>query len=276
MRSDRYRSNSIPLYTKFPTLLNRLINLGRSSLPAIIPPSTRNSGWVELGTIGSRAARDHAQRAEAAGIAYLDAPVINGGQPAAEAGTLKVLIGGRAEVLAQVDPVLRAFSTESMHMGPAGSAQTMKLVNNMLLAAISCASADALALAEHAGIGAERALDILVLHFVAASVINQFMRSPEGVRCSCPINDWQNLPTRLCPSAFVGPRKEKQCSISRSICGHSFCRCASSQACRASTAGLALSCRTRRRSSACRSATSPSTSYSLANSARACSASVLL
>lgn len=68
---------------------------------------------------------------------------------------------GNAEVLAALDPVLRAFRTESLHMGPAGSARTMKLVNNMLFAAITCASAGALALAKRAGIGAQRAFGIL-------------------------------------------------------------------------------------------------------------------
>lgn len=127
----------------------------------VVQHARRGSTLVELGTIGSEAARENALLAHAAGIAYLDAPVINGGQQGAEAGTLKVLAGGEASVVAAMNPVLRAFSTDTFHMGPAGSAQTMKLLHNMLLAAITAASAEALVLAEQAGIGAERALDIL-------------------------------------------------------------------------------------------------------------------
>jgi len=146
------------IFTVLPTL-----EAGKVVMREIVSSARRGAIWVELGTIGSAAAREQAAVAEAAGLGFVDAPVINGGQQGAEAGTLKILAGGDAQTIARIEPALLAFSTETLCMGPAGSAQTMKLINNMLLAAISSATAEALALAERAGIGAGRAFDILRL-----------------------------------------------------------------------------------------------------------------
>jgi 3-hydroxyisobutyrate dehydrogenase len=133
----------------------------RQVLQAALRHASPGATLVELGTIGSEAACEHAAMAAKAGFLYLDAPVINGGQPAAEAATLKILAGGEAAVLQPMEPLFRAFSTDTFHMGPVGTGQTMKLLHNMLLGSIACASAEALALAERAGIGAQRAFHIL-------------------------------------------------------------------------------------------------------------------
>lgn len=68
------------------------------------------------------------------GIAFLDAPV-SGGGPAAEAGTLTVMSGGSAEAFEQARPVFATFAGLNVHLGPAGSGQRAKIVNNTLMAA---------------------------------------------------------------------------------------------------------------------------------------------
>ena len=68
------------------------------------------------------------------GIAFLDAPVSGGGGGAA-AGTLTVMCGGRAEAFAQASPVFATFAGLNVHLGPAGSGQRAKIVNNTLMAA---------------------------------------------------------------------------------------------------------------------------------------------
>lgn len=68
------------------------------------------------------------------GIAFLDAPV-SGGGGAAAAGTLTVMCGGSAEAFAQANPVFATFAGVTVHLGPVGSGQRAKIVNNTLLAA---------------------------------------------------------------------------------------------------------------------------------------------
>lgn len=68
------------------------------------------------------------------GIAFLDAPVSGGGGGAA-AGTLTVMCGGSAEAFAQASPVFATFAGLNVHLGPAGSGQRAKIVNNTLMAA---------------------------------------------------------------------------------------------------------------------------------------------
>lgn len=64
-------------------------------------------------------------------IAFLDAPV-SGGRPAAAARTLTTLVGGSDDVFERCRPVFESFSRKVAHMGPLGSGQTTKLLNNAL------------------------------------------------------------------------------------------------------------------------------------------------
>ncbi|MDO8770079.1 MAG: NAD(P)-dependent oxidoreductase [Burkholderiaceae bacterium] len=137
------------------------VEIARQVTQEVVVNARRGSILVELGTIGSDAAREHAGLAIQAGHRYVDAPVINGGQQGAQDGTLKILAGGELADVEAVTPALRTFSTETFHMGPVGTGQSMKLVHNTLLAALTTAYAEALVLADKSGIGAARALEIL-------------------------------------------------------------------------------------------------------------------
>src|SRR5690606_13897357 len=65
------------------------------------------------------------------GLHLLDAPV-SGGARGAEAGTMTVMVGDDAEPLQRARPVFEAFATSIPHLGPLGSGQLMKLLNNNL------------------------------------------------------------------------------------------------------------------------------------------------
>ncbi|TDK25871.1 NAD(P)-dependent oxidoreductase [Arthrobacter crusticola] len=71
-------------------------------------------------------------RAARAGVVVLDAPV-SGGRPGAEAKRLTTIVGGPEQALDKVRPVLESFSATIAHMGPTGTGQTGKLINNALL-----------------------------------------------------------------------------------------------------------------------------------------------
>ncbi|MDB5448670.1 MAG: hypothetical protein JWQ97_3987, partial [Phenylobacterium sp.] len=98
--------------------------------------------------------------ARARGVHLLDAPV-SGGARGAEAGTMTVMVGGDAEVLERVRPVLETFATSVAHLGPAGSGQMIKLLNNNLCYANLTMGIYALELAERLGMDPKVAASII-------------------------------------------------------------------------------------------------------------------
>ncbi|ALP67306.1 MULTISPECIES: NAD(P)-dependent oxidoreductase [Paraburkholderia] len=97
---------------------------------------------------------------EERGLAYLDAPV-SGGVKKAKEGTLAILVGGRADVLAQYQPVLEAMGKNILHIGGAGSGHAAKALNNYVSAAGLAATVEALLVAQRFGIEPEAMTDVL-------------------------------------------------------------------------------------------------------------------
>jgi 3-hydroxyisobutyrate dehydrogenase len=99
--------------------------------------------------------REFAARLEAdTGMRWVDAPV-SGGPPAAESGTLPLMVGGDDAAVAAVQPVLARLGT-CTHMGPVGAGQVTKMVNQVLVLSNYCLLAEALVLAEAGGVDAGR------------------------------------------------------------------------------------------------------------------------
>jgi 3-hydroxyisobutyrate dehydrogenase len=110
----------------------------------------RNTLAIDCSTIGAPAARAISARLKAAGGAFVDAPV-SGGTSAAAAGSLTIMAGGEAADLDRARPVLVPMGNV-IHLGPVGSGQTAKVVNNAIVAATLIAVCEGAALAEAAGI----------------------------------------------------------------------------------------------------------------------------
>lgn len=107
---------------------------------------------VDLSTIHPLATRDMAARLESAsGARWVDAPV-SGGPAGARAGTLAVMVGGRAEDIERARPVLSAFASQVTHMGPLGCGQATKACNQMINVANAAAISEAMNLASRFGI----------------------------------------------------------------------------------------------------------------------------
>ena len=106
------------------------------------------------------AARRLAGRLAAQGVAFADAPV-SGGTNGAEAGTLTVMVGADAATFARARPVLEAFGSRIEHVGPVGSGDALKAVNNGLLAINILAAGEALATLVKAGVAPRTALEVL-------------------------------------------------------------------------------------------------------------------
>lgn len=93
---------------------------------------------------------DLAEQAAARGLSLIDAPV-SGGGPAAEAGTLTVMCGGDGATFATCKPVFETFGKLIVLLGPVGSGQRAKIVNNALMAANMGLAEAALAAGEALG-----------------------------------------------------------------------------------------------------------------------------
>ncbi|UCD67538.1 MAG: NAD(P)-dependent oxidoreductase [Betaproteobacteria bacterium] len=106
---------------------------------------------IDLGTSPVALTRDLAVTFGAKGVAYLDAPVARTRQ-AAESGTLAVMVGGAAEVLEKVRPLMECFASEITHCGDIGSGQVTKILNNMVLFQTVVALSEAHAIAQGAGV----------------------------------------------------------------------------------------------------------------------------
>lgn len=115
---------------------------------------------IEASTLSTAWVRELGQLAHARGATLLDAPV-GGSKPQAEGGELTFFIGGDADVLAQVRPVLEAMGQRINHLGPAGSGATMKLVNNLMGGVQVAVLAEGLRLAEQAGLDMQQVVTIL-------------------------------------------------------------------------------------------------------------------
>src|SRR6478672_6126925 len=101
-----------------------------------------------------------ADRLAGKGIAFADAPV-SGGTDGAAAGTLTVMVGSDSATFERARPILAAFGRRIEHMGPVGSGDAMKAVNNALLAVNILAVGEGLAALVKAGVPARIALDVL-------------------------------------------------------------------------------------------------------------------
>lgn len=96
----------------------------------------------------------------ARGVEFLDAG-ISGGANAAEAGKLTLMVGGSAEALESVRPVLDHFSSEVFHMGSTGSGHVAKLLNNFLNGVSLASTAEVMVAARKFGLNLATFLDVL-------------------------------------------------------------------------------------------------------------------
>ena len=106
----------------------------------------------------------------AAGAALLDTPV-SGSVSTVEAGALLVMAGGDASALERARPALEAIASRIVHLGPLGAGATMKLVVNAMVHALNGALAEALVLAEKAGLDRASAYDVIAASAVGAPFV---------------------------------------------------------------------------------------------------------
>jgi len=125
-----------------------------------LPHLTAEAVIVDHTTTSARVAREMAAAASAQVRAFIDAPV-SGGQAGAENGQLSVMAGGDPAALARIEPVLMSYSKAVKHMGPSGSGQLTKMVNQIAIAGVVQGLAEAVHFAEVAGLDTTAAYDAI-------------------------------------------------------------------------------------------------------------------
>ena len=121
-----------------------------------------SSGKVLIDTSSSRpsSTRDLAKKLAESGVEMLDAPV-SGGVLRAEEGKLAVMVGGREEVFERWREVLESFGEKIFHVGDHGAGHLVKSLNNLLSATTLASAAEAVILAEKAGVAPEALLEVI-------------------------------------------------------------------------------------------------------------------
>jgi len=125
---------------------------------------------IDCSTVPPAALRAHAAAIRAAGAGVLDAPV-SGSVTLATSGTLTLMVGGEPADLERARPVLDALATTIFHLGPLGTGAAMKLAVNTVIFGLNQAVAEALVLAEAAGIERAAAYDVLAASAVGAPFV---------------------------------------------------------------------------------------------------------
>jgi 3-hydroxyisobutyrate dehydrogenase len=116
--------------------------------------------FIQMSTIDPVMTRKIGEEAAARGIKMIDAPV-SGSSAGAVDGTLTMMVGGDADTFERCRPVLLAMGANVIHVGPLGMGMTVKLVNNMLAGIGVVATAEAVNIAQRAGLDPQAMFDVV-------------------------------------------------------------------------------------------------------------------
>jgi 3-hydroxyisobutyrate dehydrogenase len=116
--------------------------------------------FIDHTTASAEIARELYAAAQARGVGFIDAPV-SGGQAGAENGTLSVMCGGTQEDFERARAVIGAYARACRLMGPAGSGQITKMVNQICIAGLLQGLAEGLHFAMRAGLDPNAAVEII-------------------------------------------------------------------------------------------------------------------
>jgi 3-hydroxyisobutyrate dehydrogenase len=130
----------------------------RRVVTSAIAAAPSGCAFVDHTTTSAHLAREMGELAAGWGCAFVDAPV-SGGQAGAENGQLSVMAGGDAAALAKAEPALRSYSKAIQHMGPVGSGQLTKMVNQICIAGVVQGLAEAVHFAQQAGLDTDAAYE---------------------------------------------------------------------------------------------------------------------
>ncbi len=124
----------------------------------VIDGARKGAIVIDMSTISPTVTQEIAGKLKERGIEMLDAPV-SGGETGAIQATLSIMVGGDAGVLEACQPVLSAMGKRIVHIGPNGSGQKAKLVNQVLVAGTLHAVCEALIFGAKAGLDMDKTME---------------------------------------------------------------------------------------------------------------------
>jgi 3-hydroxyisobutyrate dehydrogenase len=120
----------------------------------------RGTIFVDHTTASAEVARELYAAAQEKGFAFIDAPV-SGGQAGAENGVLTVMCGGDAEPYGTAEPVIMSFARACRLLGPTGSGQLTKMINQICIAGLVQGLAEGIHFGKKAGLDIEAVLEVI-------------------------------------------------------------------------------------------------------------------
>ncbi|MFI4967077.1 MAG: NAD(P)-dependent oxidoreductase [Gammaproteobacteria bacterium] len=139
---------------------------------------------IDCSTVSADTARKAAAKLAERGIDFLDCPV-SGGTEGAKNGTLAMMCGGTEAGFARAQPILQALGKRLALMGPVGSGQATKAVNQIVVAGVAQAVSEALAFAEAQGLALDKVIDVVGSGAAQSWFLTN--RGPNMMRMSFPL-----------------------------------------------------------------------------------------
>jgi 3-hydroxyisobutyrate dehydrogenase-like beta-hydroxyacid dehydrogenase len=150
---------------------------GKDGLLGLVRPGQT---VVDMSTAPPRLMRELSEAFAAKGVAFADAPVARTRRAAVD-GTLSIMVGGDAGEFARLKPILLTMGTEVTHCGGPGAGQVVKLMNNMVVFETTMAVAEAISIAEAAGVDGQ-----LLFETMAKGSADSFVLRNHGMKHLVP------------------------------------------------------------------------------------------
>jgi len=133
------------------------VTLGRDGA---FPAMRKGAVFIDHTTVSARIARQLGVEGKSLDLHVVDAPV-TGGQAGAENGTLAIMCGGSEAAVAVAAPLMQAYASRIVHVGPAGAGQTTKMVNQITFAGIIQSLSEGMRFAQKAGLDLDKVYEAI-------------------------------------------------------------------------------------------------------------------
>jgi len=135
----------------------REVSLGENGL---FKSAKEGSVYIDNSTVSAEISRELYAAAKEKGFGFLDAP-ISGGQSGAEGGILTVMVGGDEDVFSKAEPVIDCYSRKVKLIGPSGSGQLTKMMNQMCIAGAVQGLSEAINFGINAGLDMDKVMETI-------------------------------------------------------------------------------------------------------------------
>ena len=151
---------------------------------ALAPALKRGALVIDCSTVSAATARRATEILAPHGIDFLDCPV-SGGTEGAKHGTLAIMCGGSEAAFQRAQPILASMGKRVALMGPSGSGQATKAVNQIVVAGVAQAVSEALAFAQAQGLSLEKVIEVVGSGAAQSWFLTN--RGPNMMRMSFPL-----------------------------------------------------------------------------------------